>query len=102
MRILSQSASVFGTVSTVPFAVVTVRTASKMWSAYGSIMSRISSLTDTTGLRSPQSRPAGIGAEIGAALDAGGCAGFDGDEHVDVRTPRKQSAAQAITRSHAR
>ena len=81
MRIFSQSSSVFGTVVTSPCLVTTVLTASKMLSASGSSMSRISSLTETTGVRSPQSCDAG--GEGGGAL---------GDEQVDVRTLRPKSA----------
>src|ERR1700730_18669228 len=81
--IFSQSSSVFGTVSTAPFLVTTVRTASKMLSATGSIMYRISSLTETMGLMSPQS----------AGPRGGDWVGFD-DEHVDVKTPKTNSPAQ--------
>src|SRR5467141_2757548 len=49
-------------------------------------MSRISSLTDTTGLRSPHSSSAGRGAGVG----------FD-DEHVVVRTPRVNNPAHMAT-----
>src|SRR5262249_16932441 len=55
MRILSQSSSVLGIVSSMPLMVVVVLTESKTLSAIGSSRSRISSFTDTTGLRSPQS-----------------------------------------------
>src|SRR4029079_6864879 len=73
IRIRSQSASVFGILSIrLPF-VITVPTASKTKSEAGSIMSRISSLTETTGLRSPHHscwcEPAG--AACGVAADAG-------------------------------
>src|SRR4029079_16359038 len=53
IRIRSQSASVFGILSIRLPLVSTVPTASKTKSEAGSIMSRISSLTETTGLRSP-------------------------------------------------
>src|SRR5262245_24571152 len=61
-----------------------------MLSANGSIMSRISSRTETSGLMSPSSgRAAG-------ALDGEGGAGF---EHLDhAKTPRKISAARATRR----
>src|SRR5262245_34220510 len=54
-RILSQSSSVLGIVSSMPLAVVVVLTDSKILSAIGSIRSRISSFTDTMGFISPQS-----------------------------------------------
>src|SRR5215475_12851728 len=81
MRIFSQSSSVFGTLVTSPSLVTTVLTASKMLSARGSSMSCISSLTETTGLRSPQTCDAG--GEGGGAL---------GDEQVAVKTLRPKSA----------
>src|SRR5262245_51914008 len=55
IRTLAHSSSVFGLCSTVPFRSTITAMASKMLSAIGSIMSRISSLTDTTGFISPQS-----------------------------------------------
>src|SRR5579864_1390975 len=81
MRILSQSASVFGDVSTVPVLVYSIFTESKILSEAGSIMSRISSLTDTTGCRSPHSR--GMPGRVGAG-GSGRDAVVDerGDEHA--------------------
>src|SRR5262245_3873747 len=78
-RIFSHSASVLGRVSTTPFLPTTVPTESNTKSEAGSIMSRISSLTETTGLRSPQSS--------GARDDAGAGAAFD--EHALVHTHSK-------------
>ena len=83
-RILSQSASVFGTRSIVPRLVVSIFTASKMLSDAGSSMSRMSSLTDTTGFMSPH--------RTGVAGGAAGEAGF-GDEHAGSSTPTQNSAA---------
>jgi hypothetical protein len=74
MRIFSQSFSVLGTVSTVPCELITTFTASKMKSDAGSIMSRINSLTDTTGLRSPHNCCGDTGAGSAGAL----CGGADG------------------------
>src|SRR5262245_32537413 len=68
-RILSQSASVRGRLSVTPFLLSTVPIASNTKSDAGSIMSRISSFTETTGLRSPHSSGAGGGAGDGAAFD---------------------------------
>src|SRR5262249_52008691 len=76
IRILSQSASVRGCVSTTPVVLIFVPTESNTKSEAGSIMSRISSFTETTGLRSPQSS--------GARVGAGGVAAFD--EHEFVHT----------------
>ena len=71
-----------------PAFVTTVLTDVKMLSASGSIMSRISSLTETTGLRSPQS--AGAAAGAGADVPEGGA------EHAGSRAPRTTSPAQAV------
>src|SRR4051812_29374523 len=84
--IFSQSSSVLGSLSTSPFFVITVLTALKMLSANGSIMYFISSLTDTTGLNSPQRTGAGGGA----------AAGF-GDEQPAATAPRTISPAHAIS-----
>src|SRR5207237_477103 len=67
--------SVLGALSTVPFLSTTTLTASKMLSEIGSSMSRISSLTETTGFMSPQSSVVGRGPGTG----------FD-DEHACVKT----------------
>src|SRR5262249_17897020 len=67
IRIFSQSSSVCGAVSTVPFLVTTILTESKMLSAMGSSMSRISSFTETTGLNVPQS--SGTAERAGVAVD---------------------------------
>src|SRR5436190_10329601 len=91
MRILSQSSSVFGNFSTVPCSVDSLLTASKILSEAGSSMSRISSLTETTGLRSPQSADAGGGAG----------AGFD-DEQPCVHTAMTNSPAQNARRGKLR
>src|SRR4029453_9228161 len=74
-RSFSQSASVFGLVSTTRFLLITGPTESNTKSDAGSIMSRISSLTDTTGWRAPQ-RPGRAGAGAGAF-----------DEQPPVHTP---------------
>src|SRR5262245_21091257 len=84
MRIFSQSSSVLGPMSFAPCFVTTAPTASKMLSAMGSSMSRISSLTETTGLRSPHS--CDPEAAAGGVLD---------EEQVDTRMPAQTSAATA-------
>src|SRR3954451_7968737 len=80
MRILYQSASVFGTLRSVPCGVSTIAIESKMLSAIGSIMSRINSFTETTGFMSPQ--------RAGAA--AAGGAGWDEEQH-SVRQAQSSS-----------
>src|SRR5262245_46787613 len=80
-RIFSQSASVRGCVSTTPLVSIFVPTESNTKSEAGSIMSRISSLTETTGLRSPQSSGARVGAAAVAAFD----------EHELVHTDNRTS-----------
>jgi len=94
MRILSQSSSVFGTMSTMPCLVRVVPTALKMLSATGSSMYFISSFTDTTGLTSPHSAASGGGA---AARAPGG--GGDGDrEHpISVTAMHKTAPAHVVT-----
>src|SRR5215813_419668 len=62
MRSFSQSSSVFGSRSTVPLFVWTIFTASKMLSDAGSIMKRISSLTETMDFMSPHSTCVGVAA----------------------------------------
>src|SRR5436190_1971513 len=59
----SQSSSVFGSHSTIPFLVSVLPTALKTLSATGSIVYFISSLTDTTGFMSPHSGGEGGGAD---------------------------------------
>src|SRR5207247_5983317 len=73
VRILSQSSSVFGWMSTTSCLVTVVPAAVEMLSATGSIMYFINSLTDTTGLRSPHSKAVG-----GELVDRAGVGGaFD-------------------------
>src|SRR5439155_224547 len=93
MRIFSQSASVFGVVSTMPSFVYTILTASKMLSEAGLGVLRISSLTDTTGVSSPHN--------AGARDAAGDGDDFD-DEHVGVEMAITNSPAQVARRSRAR
>ena len=73
----SQSSSVFGVVSLIPLRVMSHVTASKMLSASGSIVNRISSFTETTAF---------ISVRTGAGGAGGAAAGF-GDEHRDAMTP---------------
>src|SRR5262252_6957176 len=94
MRILSQSSSVFGSFSTVPPFVVSILTASKMLSAIGSIMSRISSLTETIGFMSPQSCGA-------AAVEGDGVDPFD-DEHDSASAAAAAAAAHMARRRSQR
>src|SRR6476660_1944537 len=90
MRILSQSSSLFGDRSmTLPPSIVTL-TASKMPSASGSIMSRINSLTDTTGFKSPHS--SARGAATGGVLD-------DDDEQEDANAMKTMSRAYMVERA---
>ena len=77
---MSQSSSVFGTVSTTPLVVSMLLTALKMLSATGSSMSRISSLTETTAFMSPHS-----------GGDAGGGADGGGDEQAADRPAKRQT-----------
>src|SRR5262245_41645998 len=86
-RIFSQSASVTGLVSMTPFLLITVPTESNTKSEAGSIMSRISSFTDTTGFKSPQSSGARAGAAAGAAFD----------EHALVHTHRRTSIDEFLS-----
>src|SRR5262249_61054734 len=98
MRIRSQSASVFGACSTVPAFVNSILTASKWKSEAGWSMSRISSCTDTTGLRSPQSAaaPGAVGAgACGARFSAG--PGFD-DEQAETTAEASIAASAARAR----
>jgi hypothetical protein len=91
MRILSQSASVFGSTSTIPWLVSVLPTALKILSATGSIRYFISSLTDTTGVRSPH-RTAARGASVAGT---GGGAGVD-DEQAAIAAPSRTSPARAV------
>src|SRR5215510_18737 len=80
-RIFSQSASVTGLVSTTPFLLITVPTESNTKSEAGSIMSRISSFTETTGFKSPQSSGGRGGA--GAAFDEHALVHTDSRTNID-------------------
>src|SRR4051812_20075235 len=82
----SQSSSVLGTVSLVPFLVMSHVTASKMLSASGSIVNRINSLTETTPFISVRTCAGGAG---GAGL---------GDEHRAVSAATQINAAAATGR----
>src|SRR3954468_15728046 len=87
-RIRSQSASVFGSMSTIPALVSVPPTALKMLSATGSIMYFINSLTDTTGVTSPHS------VADSEVVRAAGGADF-GDEQAAIVALRTISTAAA-------
>src|SRR5262249_45691562 len=83
---------------TVPVLVNSILTASKMKSEAGSSMSRISSFTDTTGFRSPQSagRPGAVGA---GAFCARFSVGFGSDdEQADITASGASIATAAVRR----
>src|SRR5262245_51290543 len=85
MRILSQSASVFGSRSTTPFLVTVALPESKMKSDAGSSMSCINSFTDTAGFTSPHSSGECDTAAVGdAPAFWPGCGAGADDEHADV------------------
>src|SRR5262245_15860984 len=102
-RILSQSSSVLGIVSSMPLAVVVVLTDSKILSAIGSIRSRISSFTDTMGFISPQSpgaRNSGDPFEDNAGFvgDDDWSAGADWlDEQAEANAPTIDIRAETVT-----
>src|SRR5262245_7657213 len=82
----SQSSSVLGDLSIVPFLSTMIATASKMLSAIGSIRSRISSFTDTIGVMSPHN------CAVGGTAMFGGDEGVDFDEQVDMSRPETSRA----------
>jgi hypothetical protein len=90
----SQSSSVFGECSTVLFLSMMTLTESKMLSAIGSSMSRISSLTETTGFMSPQS---GVVVAV-AGTETAVVAELAFDEQAPAQAKRKRAVAAMITR----
>src|SRR5262249_8916455 len=94
-RILSQSSSVFGSMSTMPCLVIVLPTALKMLSATGSIMYFINSFTDTTGLSSPHS--AGLWVVAVAAGER-----FDGFEEHAPAAPRRAQPTHAASQQTER
>src|SRR5215831_159945 len=96
IRTFSQSSSVFGSTCTTPFFEMSHVTASKMLSASGSIVYRISSFTETTGFIGP------ISGAPATVFCAGSFDLFDGVADFDVEHAVTKAADAATSRRASR
>ena len=94
IRTLAHSSSVFGLCSTVPLLSTMTAIASKTLSAIGSSMSRISSLTETTGFISPHSCGVTTNPDEDAAPDEVGA----GEHAAATKTALSRPAAANLVR----